>query len=509
MAFRCPFPSTSKNSSSTSTSYNSPSSKLKEKNSFSDLQQSIDDWQILKHPQDQIYKAPSRWRSLTSDYHISTVEQTIPLESDHEDIKLLNPRTIERRKHKHNYLHFGLVQIASKPLSREDLDTSLLLCLRDSRFLDFNDSLLGMVETSLCNGLIYFDCFSNFIVSLKDLNILDSLTLNVKTSNYKTKSESLPVAVIYRVQYKAMNTAFSSGAMKCSYKGETVLFQTDLQRSHLSVPKPISWNQVSLPQSWTLQDATPADKPENTAVSQIRQFSTGTSSISFQRSLSQWVSGSPSVLPEIQMARNLVFSFPSRIETVNLESRIPQAKYSVETPLTEIHDDPPQSPIYSALGAELGILSQDFHIDKKTLGTKFYSSGNFLKRTCFFNNFMKDKRKNIQEIYHAFLNSVQKQINFFAWFEAYIEYHQLDFPFSKSINVSKIWKTLNGANITAELPPSQGFTISHANNSIVVLPFKRKADNEPVTGKDIKSLFEQNNYTNKYLHTLGEYLTSK
>ncbi|PHU07289.1 hypothetical protein BC332_23778 [Capsicum chinense] len=68
--------------------------------------------------------------------------------------------------------------------------------------------------------------------------------------------------------------------------------------------------------------------------------------------------------------------------------------------------------------------------------------------------------------------------------------------------------TING-NITTELPPSQGFTISHANCSIVASPFKRKAKNEPVTDKDIKSVFEQNNYTNKYLHTLGEYLTSK
>ncbi|KAF3679599.1 hypothetical protein FXO38_02682 [Capsicum annuum] len=73
----------------------------------------------------------------------------------------------------------------------------------------------------------------------------------------------------------------------------------------------------------------------------------------------------------------------------------------------------------------------------------------------------------------------------------------------------KRMKTINGANVTAELSPSQGFTISHANSSIVASLFKRKAENKPVTSKDIKSIFEQNNYINKYLHTLGEYLTSK
>ena len=82
-----------------------------------------------------------------------------------------------------------------------------------------------MVETSLCGGPVHFDCFPNFTVSLKDLNILDSLTLNIKTSNYKTKPGSLPVAIIYRLQYKALNSAFNTGALRTQNKGETILFQ--------------------------------------------------------------------------------------------------------------------------------------------------------------------------------------------------------------------------------------------------------------------------------------------
>ena len=35
-------------------------------------------------------------------------------------------------------------------------------------------------------------------------------------------------------------------------------------------------------------------------------------------------------------------------------------------------------------------------------------------------------------------------------------------------------------------------------------PFKTKDINKEVTSKDIKSLMEQTNYTNKYLHVLGE-----
>ena len=266
-----------------SSSFSNPPS-LKEEINFSNLSQSLDNWKIPKHSSKEIYKE-HKW-SFTSDYSIKTVEQTIPLSLENEEIKLLSQKSIDNFKQKYNYLHFGLVQIAAKPLSREGLDTSLLLCLRDSRFLDFNDSLLGMVETSLCGGPVHFDCFPNFTVSLKDLNILDSLTLNIKTSNYKTKPGSLPVAIIFRLQYKALNSAFNTKALKTQTKGETILFQTDFFKSHLSIPKSISWNQVSLPAQWILPKALPPIPAINTTVSNIKQFNTGSVEISFDRSQS-------------------------------------------------------------------------------------------------------------------------------------------------------------------------------------------------------------------------------
>lgn len=55
-----------------------------------------------------------------------------------------------------------------------------------------------------------------------------------------------------------MSSAFNTGAMKTLHKGEIVLFQTDLQRSHFCKPKSLAWNQVTLPQQWLLEDATPS-----------------------------------------------------------------------------------------------------------------------------------------------------------------------------------------------------------------------------------------------------------
>ena len=41
-----------------------------------------------------------------------------------------------------------------------------------------------MVESSLYNGPIYFDCYPNFTVFLKDKTVLQALELDIKTSGY-------------------------------------------------------------------------------------------------------------------------------------------------------------------------------------------------------------------------------------------------------------------------------------------------------------------------------------
>lgn len=64
------------------------------------------------------------------------------------------------------------VQIGLKPLIRDGLNTCIILALRDVRHNRFSDSLL-VVETSLCNSLVCFNCYSNFEVSLTDRHLLD------------------------------------------------------------------------------------------------------------------------------------------------------------------------------------------------------------------------------------------------------------------------------------------------------------------------------------------------
>ncbi|KAG5631412.1 hypothetical protein H5410_003129, partial [Solanum commersonii] len=75
---------------------------------------------------------------------------------------------INRYKSDYNYLHIGLVQVAVKALFRKGLDIPEFLRVT-------------------LRWAVYFNCYPNFSVDINDPNVMDSLTLNVKTKNLNSK----------------------------------------------------------------------------------------------------------------------------------------------------------------------------------------------------------------------------------------------------------------------------------------------------------------------------------
>jgi len=71
----------------------------------------------------------------------------------------------------------------------------------------------------------------------------------------------------------------------------------------------------------------------------------------------------------------------------------------------------------------------------------------------------------------------------------------------------------DGELIQSELPPATQYQLPNVKDSnnkhVMAVPFKTKDVNEEVTSKDIKSLMEQANYTNKCLQVLGETIKTK
>ena len=138
-----------------------------------------------------------------------------------------------------------------------------------------------MMETSLYNGPIYFDCYPNFALSLTNPNILDALTLNVKIDNYSMKASSKPIAIVYRIYYKFMKTTLEPMALTLNPKGHTLLLQFSTQNSRLKIPKTIRWQEVTLPEQWSLDTIVPSQKIENDRPDFITQKTNGTVLISF------------------------------------------------------------------------------------------------------------------------------------------------------------------------------------------------------------------------------------
>jgi hypothetical protein len=81
-----------------------------------------------------------------------------------------------------------------------------MLGLRDARFIDWKDSLLGLIETTMHDGPVYFDCYPDFTISLSDPHIIKALTLNIRTQGYIILEGVQPLVLIYRIYYKCTGT---------------------------------------------------------------------------------------------------------------------------------------------------------------------------------------------------------------------------------------------------------------------------------------------------------------
>lgn len=173
-----------------------------EKTTIEDFEKGTDDWKLPKIQKDQNYKT-NKFSLFKTGYKIKTEEREITLSNPFETVHLFSSNSLKNHLNKgYKYIHIGLVQVGLKPLTRIGLNNSFLAILRDARFEIFEDSLLGTVESSLHKGLVSFDCYPNFTVSLSDKNILKSLILQIKTHNYAMIEGSIPIALTFKVHYK-------------------------------------------------------------------------------------------------------------------------------------------------------------------------------------------------------------------------------------------------------------------------------------------------------------------
>jgi len=224
---------------------------------YENLNTELHNWNIPKISTNQIYQTSWFDDKFKTSQVAKTSEQIYAITKQQENCALLSKESINQHISRgYKFLHIGLVQVAIKPLTRRGLNSSILLALRDGRFTTFSDSLLGLMESSLHNGPIHFDCYPDLHLSLNDKHILKALTLNLQTSGAITQmlEGSHSIALIYRVYYKCTKTNLNIHALVKSPKDKTILIQSSTTNANIQVPKTIQWNDIQLPNTWIAEN---------------------------------------------------------------------------------------------------------------------------------------------------------------------------------------------------------------------------------------------------------------
>lgn len=230
-------------------------------------QNNLQKWELPKVSKKQVYQ--KSMFELKKNYSIQTTERIISLNNMLESIRLFDQQAVRRYREKYKYLHVGLVQVGVKPLTREGFNTSILLCLRDKRLLDFNQSLLAVLQSNLDDGPVYFNCYPDIMFFLNDPNVWNSLALNIRLQNLEMNETSFPVVLIYRVYFKCLINPFNTAAKKSSCFDKTLIFQTKVRRLSADVPRVIKWSEVEFPEEWKVREENP---PENKQAGSNRQI---------------------------------------------------------------------------------------------------------------------------------------------------------------------------------------------------------------------------------------------
>ena len=108
--------------------------------------------------------------------------------------------------------------------------------------------------------------------------------VDLKTCGFDMEEGTSNLALICRVYCKVMNTISPDINMKSlirDKRGETTLFQTNLAKSKLAVPKRVPWNEITFPKTWILEKATTIPITQNTQHNQIVEDAYGSVIIRF------------------------------------------------------------------------------------------------------------------------------------------------------------------------------------------------------------------------------------
>ncbi|KAG5577364.1 hypothetical protein H5410_057498 [Solanum commersonii] len=454
-----------------------------------------------------IYKTGAYQKNFKKIYHlgnfsyltrrnIKTCESTIAINNSLEIIRLLKDNDISRYKFDYNYLHIGLVHVVVKPLFRKGLDIPVCVVLRDGRFLNFDDSMIGVLQSNLADGPIYFNCYPNFSIDINDPNVMDSLTINVKTKNLNNKINTREIAIIYQVYYRVMKTHLAPKARNESIKGETMLMEANHEHSSIFVPCLLQWKDIFSSNDWRFENITQpfSFHSERYQIERVVQFPDGSIKLKFldnfvRRSSScrrsSWSLStscpsrpvprppSSSKTPEGDDDDNISVTDKSKgkVTGVDFSGNIPKVFYKdiPSSPTASEIEPPKEKPTW------LGMLKigKTFEPNPDILNEQWIHPNNQVKRKWYVSTYTLRQRKSFRDLWMIDMRRIGCEIEFFKWFEMTGRIENCAESLQVIINK---WYTASNKIVESITPPLEGINIPIAVTVIEASPFKQKND---------------------------------
>ncbi|KAA0052109.1 Enzymatic polyprotein [Cucumis melo var. makuwa] len=458
----------------------------------------LKNWSIPKLEASQVYKI-NTFNFSQQDIIVIT-EENVAMKDEFTAIKLLPEETLLKVRERFKYLHIGCVQVALKPLFREGLDVPVYLALRDKRHLRFTPSLLGIVQSNLEQGPVYFNCRPGLTVSLQDKNIMDTISLDVHSQGLELKDGSLPFAVSYRIYFKLMHTNLSPKALGISPKGYTMLMEVNVEKSSMTIPRNLKWDELTKNPIWKLQGEIAPIKRSSTEAS-ITEFPDGNVEVQFNTGISY-----PRI-SEIMSSRQSTSSIKTETSYRDTLRRSESIRASVDFSHTipDVHyekEDRSLSPTQSDMERRSEPVYNQINVisDEKERFREHYS--------VYIDQWIKapaETRKPFLTM-PDFIEGMLKLER--AKNEALVKKLQADGQIAM-IKGSTVWVTVSGKEVASNYPPEEEAYFPHpAIPAIKMISSPYKTINEDKVQKvgvrEIKNIQHQLNFTNKILSTVSK-----
>ncbi|KAH0689011.1 hypothetical protein KY289_016369 [Solanum tuberosum] len=385
--------------------------------------------------------------------------------------------------------------------------------------------MLGVLQSNLADGPVYFNCYPNFSVDINDPNVMDSLTLNVKTKNLNSKINTREIAIIYRVYYRLMKTHLAPKARHESLKGETMLMEANHEHSSIFVPRTIQWKDILSNNDWRFENITPpfASHSERSQIERVIQFPDGSIELKFldnparrsssnrRSSWSPSTSGPSRPVPRPPSSSKTPEEADDEIISVadNSKGKVTGVDFSGDIPKI-FYQDIPGSPTASEMEPPkekpswLGMLkvNKPFEPNLNILQEQWIHPDNQVKRKWYVSSYPLKQRESFRDLWMADMRRIGCEIEFFKWFEMTGRIENCTESLQVIINK---WYTTSNKVVESVTPPLEGINIPIAGTVIKASPFKEKSDKTGgiLTSADIDRVVEQNNYSNQILHIIS------